>query len=448
MYPQDDKEFYKNVTALKNMDYGNLYSGINPKYEFQTAYSVLYLQEIIHDEDSSILKHFYNDGYTDEKIDVLMDKANRIDDWITENYLQTLYDIQRNQYPCLLDTDNSPTMLKLDVLFNAEKLLYTLLKLKTKQLDDITQADKFFAIDSRFFTTYLNEENLSCRLDDKLKLIFIDDLINASNKLYGNLKEQLHTDIAIEKFITNNEKNMLKTCKIILDKYSKNTSLEKDNIDFSKEIHLKSIANLNDKQNYIEDKLYVEDKLNFTKDYQNLLQDRILNNVNPITKEIYMALKLNKIEYSQYVATNFFNSYKQHMFIPLTYKIYEKLEQKYFNLGNSNILDIHELINKDLTENKVKFLKVIDTCIKNIDENIDNMKNLDEYLKPVLEKSPTIEEYIKQSLDKYSDRKITNNILKQSSKFEELKGKAINLQKKIISSAIKKVKSLNNYLGR
>lgn len=136
------------------------------------------------------------------------------------------------------------------------------------------------------------------------------------------------------------------------------------------------------------------------------------------------------------------------MFIPLTYKIYEKLEQKYFNLGNSNILDIHELINKDLTENKVKFLKVIDTCIKNIDENIDNMKNLDEYLKPVLEKSPTIEEYIKQSLDKYSDRKITNNILKQSSKFEELKGKAINLQKKIISSAIKKVKSLNNYLGR
>ncbi|MGO5441517.1 hypothetical protein [uncultured Megamonas sp.] len=442
MYPQDDKEFYKNVTALKNMDYGNLYSGINPKYEFQTAYSVLYLQEIIHDEDSSILKHFYNDGYTDEKIDVLMDKANRIDDWITENYLQTLYDIQRNQYPCLLDTDNSPTMLKLDVLFNAEKLLYTLLKLKTKQLDDITQADKFFAIDSRFFTTYLNEENLSCRLDDKLKLIFIDDLINASNKLYGNLKEQLHTDIAIEKFITNNEKNMLKTCKIILDKYSKNTSLEKDNIDFSKEIHLKSIANLNDKQNY------VEDKLNFTKDYQNLLQDRILNNVNPITKEIYMALKLNKIEYSQYVATNFFNSYKQHMFIPLTYKIYEKLEQKYFNLGNSNILDIHELINKDLTENKVKFLKVIDTCIKNIDENIDNMKNLDEYLKPVLEKSPTIEEYIKQSLDKYSDRKITNNILKQSSKFEELKGKAINLQKKIISSAIKKVKSLNNYLGR
>ena len=76
------------------------------------------------------------------------------------------------------------------------------------------------------------------------------------------------------------------------------------------------------------------------------------------------------------------------------------------------------------------------------------MKNLDEYLKPVLEKSPTIEEYIKQSLDKYSDRKITNNILKQSSKFEELKGKAINLQKKIISSAIKKVKSLNNYLGR
>lgn len=442
MYPQDDKEFYKNVTALKNMDYGNLYSGINPKYEFQTAYSVLYLQEIIHDEDSSILKHFYNDGYTDEKIDVLMDKANRIDDWITENYLQTLYDIQRNQYPCLLDTDNSPTMLKLDVLFNAEKLLYTLLKLKTKQLDDITQADKFFAIDSRFFTTYLNEENLSCRLDDKLKLIFIDDLINASNKLYGNLKEQLHTDIAIEKFITNNEKNMLKTCKIILDKYSKNTSLEKDNIDFSKEIHLKSIANLNDKQNY------VEDKLNFTKDYQNLLQDRILNNVNPITKEIYMALKLNKIEYSQYVATNFFNSYKQHMFIPLTYKIYEKLEQKYFNLGNSNILDIHELINKDLTENKVKFLKVIDTCIKNIDENIDNMKNLDEYLKPVLEKSPTIEEYIKQSLDKYSDRRITNNILKQSSKFEELKGKAINLQKKIISSAIKKVKSLNNYLGR
>ena len=442
MYPQDDKEFYKNVTALKSMDYGNLYSGINPKYEFQTAYSVLYLQEIIHDEDSSILKHFYNDGYTDEKIDVLMDKANRIDDWITENYLQTLYDIQRNQYPCLLDTDNSPTMLKLDVLFNAEKLLYTLLKLKTKQLDDITQADKFFAIDSRFFTTYLNEENLSCRLDDKLKLIFIDDLINASNKLYGNLKEQLHTDIAIEKFITNNEKNMLKTCKIILDKYSKNTSLEKDNIDFSKEIHLKSIANLNDKQNY------VEDKLNFTKDYQNLLQDRILNNVNPITKEIYMALKLNKIEYSQYVATNFFNSYKQHMFIPLTYKIYEKLEQKYFNLGNSNILDIHELINKDLTENKVKFLKVIDTCIKNIDENIDNMKNLDEYLKPVLEKSPTIEEYIKQSLDKYSDRKITNNILKQSSKFEELKGKAINLQKKIISSAIKKVKSLNNYLGR
>ena len=442
MYPQDDKEFYKNVTALKNMDYGNLYSGINPKYEFQTAYSVLYLQEIIHDEDSSILKHFYNDGYTDEKIDVLMDKANRIDDWITENYLQTLYDIQRNQYPCLLDTDNSPTMLKLDVLFNAEKLLYTLLKLKTKQLDDITQADKFFAIDSRFFTTYLNEENLSCRLDDKLKLIFIDDLINASNKLYGNLKEQLHTAIAIEKFITNNEKNMLKTCKIILDKYSKNTSLEKDNIDFSKEIHLKSIANLNDKQNY------VEDKLNFTKDYQNLLQDRILNNVNPITKEIYMALKLNKIEYSQYVATNFFNSYKQHMFIPLTYKIYEKLEQKYFNLGNSNILDIHELINKDLTENKVKFLKVIDTCIKNIDENIDNMKNLDEYLKPVLEKSPTIEEYIKQSLDKYSDRKITNNILKQSSKFEELKGKAINLQKKIISSAIKKVKSLNNYLGR
>lgn len=442
MYPQDDKEFYKNVTALKNMDYGNLYSGINPKYEFQTAYSVLYLQEIIHDEDSSILKHFYNDGYTDEKIDVLMDKANRIDDWITENYLQTLYDIQRNQYPCLLDTDNSPTMLKLNVLFNAEKLLYTLLKLKTKQLDDITQADKFFAIDSRFFTTYLNEENLSCRLDDKLKLIFIDDLINASNKLYGNLKEQLHTDIAIEKFITNNEKNMLKTCKIILDKYSKNTSLEKDNIDFSKEIHLKSIANLNDKQNY------VEDKLNFTKDYQNLLQDRILNNVNPITKEIYMALKLNKIEYSQYVATNFFNSYKQHMFIPLTYKIYEKLEQKYFNLGNSNILDIHELINKDLTENKVKFLKVIDTCIKNIDENIDNMKNLDEYLKPVLEKSPTIEEYIKQSLDKYSDRKITNNILKQSSKFEELKGKAINLQKKIISSAIKKVKSLNNYLGR
>ncbi len=442
MYPQDDKEFYKNVTALKNMDYGSLYSGINPKYEFQTAYSVLYLQEIIHDEDSSILKHFYNDGYTDEKIDVLMDKANRIDDWITENYLQTLYDIQRNQYPCLLDTDNSPTMLKLDVLFNAEKLLYTLLKLKTKQLDDITQADKFFAIDSRFFTTYLNEENLSCRLDDKLKLIFIDDLINASNKLYGNLKEQLHTDIAIEKFITNNEKNMLKTCKIILDKYSKNTSLEKDNIDFSKEIHLKSIANLNDKQNY------VEDKLNFTKDYQNLLQDRILNNVNPITKEIYMALKLNKIEYSQYVATNFFNSYKQHMFIPLTYKIYEKLEQKYFNLGNSNILDIHELINKDLTENKVKFLKVIDTCIKNIDENIDNMKNLDEYLKPVLEKSPTIEEYIKQSLDKYSDRKITNNILKQSSKFEELKGKAINLQKKIISSAIKKVKSLNNYLGR
>lgn len=442
MYPQDDKEFYKNVTSLKNMDYGNLYSGINPKYEFQTAYSVLYLQEIIHDEDSSILKHFYNDGYTDEKIDVLMDKANRIDDWITENYLQTLYDIQRNQYPCLLDTDNSPTMLKLNVLFNAEKLLYTLLKLKTKQLDDITQADKFFAIDSRFFTTYLNEENLSCRLDDKLKLIFIDDLINASNKLYGNLKEQLHTDIAIEKFITNNEKNMLKTCKIILDKYSKNTSLEKDNIDFSKEIHLKSIANLNDKQNY------VEDKLNFTKDYQNLLQDRILNNVNPITKEIYMALKLNKIEYSQYVATNFFNSYKQHMFIPLTYKIYEKLEQKYFNLGNSNILDIHELINKDLTENKVKFLKVIDTCIKNIDENIDNMKNLDEYLKPVLEKSPTIEEYIKQSLDKYSDRKITNNILKQSSKFEELKGKAINLQKKIISSAIKKVKSLNNYLGR
>lgn len=442
MYPQDDKEFYKNVTALKNMDYGNLYSGINPKYEFQTAYSVLYLQEIIHDEDSSILNHFYNDGYTDEKIDVLMDKANRIDDWITENYLQTLYDIQRNQYPCLFDTDNSPTMLKLNVLFNAEKLLYTLLKLKTKQLDDITQADKFFAIDSRFFTTYLNEENLSCRLDDKLKLIFIDDLINASNKLYGNLKEQLHTDIAIEKFITNNEKNMLKTCKIILDKYSKNTSLEKDNIDFSKEIHLKSIANLNDKQNY------VEDKLNFTKDYQNLLQDRILNNVNPITKEIYMALKLNKIEYSQYVATNFFNSYKQHMFIPLTYKIYEKLEQKYFNLGNSNILDIHELINKDLTENKVKFLKVIDTCIKNVDENIDNMKNLDEYLKPVLEKSPTIEEYIKQSLDKYSDRKITNNILKQSSKFEELKGKTINLQKKIISSAIKKVKSLNNYLGR
>mgnify|MGYP000500141669 FL=1 len=71
------KNFIKNVTALKNMDYGNLYSGINPKYEFQTAYSVLYLQEIIHDEDSSILKHFYNDGYTDEKIDVLMDKANR-----------------------------------------------------------------------------------------------------------------------------------------------------------------------------------------------------------------------------------------------------------------------------------------------------------------------------------------------------------------------------------
>ena len=76
------------------------------------------------------------------------------------------------------------------------------------------------------------------------------------------------------------------------------------------------------------------------------------------------------------------------------------------------------------------------------------MENLDEYLKPVLEKSTTIEEYIKQSADKYSDRKITNDILKQSSKFEELKGKTINLQKKIISSAIKKVKSLNNYLGR
>ena len=236
---------------------------------------------------------------------------------------------------------------------------------------------------------------------------------------------------------------MLKTCKIILDKYSRNTSLETNNIDFSKETQLKSIESLNDKQNY------VENKLNFTKDYQNLLQDSILQNVNPITKEIYMALKLNsKIEYSKYVATNFFNSYKQHMFIPLTYKIYEKLKQKYFNIRNSNRLDIYELINKDLTKNKVDFLKVIDTCVKNIDENINKMENLDEYLKPVLEKSTTIEEYIKQSADKYSDRKITNDILKQSSKFEELKGKTINLQKKIISSAIKKVKSLNNYLGR
>ena len=204
---------------------------------------------------------------------------------------------------------------------------------------------------------------------------------------------------------------MLKTCKIILDKYSRNTSLETNNIDFSKETQLKSIESLNDKQNY------VENKLNFTKDYQNLLQDSILQNVNPITKEIYMALKLNsKIEYSKYVATNFFNSYKQHMFIPLTYKIYEKLKQKYFNIGNSNRLDIYELINKDLTKNKVDFLKVIDTCVKNIDENINKMENLDEYLKPVLEKSTTIEEYIKQSADKYSDRKITNDILKQSSK--------------------------------
>lgn len=60
------------------MDYGNLYSIINPKYEFQIAYSVLYLQKIIHDKDSSILNHFYNNGYTDEKVYALMDKAYRI----------------------------------------------------------------------------------------------------------------------------------------------------------------------------------------------------------------------------------------------------------------------------------------------------------------------------------------------------------------------------------
>lgn len=43
---------------------------------------------------------------------------------------------------------------------------------------------------------------------------------------------------------------------------------------------------------------------------------------------------------------------------------------------------------------------------------------------------------------------INSDFLEIKNFFKKLKGKAINLQKKIISSAIKKVKSLNNYLGR
>ena len=60
----------------------------------------------------------------------------------------------------------------------------------------------------------------------------------------------------------------------------------------------------------------------------------------------------------------------------------------------------------------------------------------------------TIEKYIEETSGKYSDRKITNDILNESSKFSELKGKALSMQKKIISSAIKKVRALSNHLGR
>ena len=41
MYSQDDKEFYTKTNA-GDLDYGNLYSYIDPKYEFQIAYSVLH----------------------------------------------------------------------------------------------------------------------------------------------------------------------------------------------------------------------------------------------------------------------------------------------------------------------------------------------------------------------------------------------------------------------
>lgn len=54
----------------------------------------------------------------------------------------------------------------------------------------------------------------------------------------------------------------------------------------------------------------------------------------------------------------------------------------------------------------------------------------------------------KEASGKCNDRKIESDVMKKSSSFSELKGIAIKQQKKIISSVIKKIRTLSNHLGR
>lgn len=457
MYSQKDNEFYKNINTKKDLNY-NVYN-VNIANEFQIIYSSLHLERYMYDEDTTILGHLSH-FYTDEKLKEAVNKARKVDDIISDNYFQTLYDICRDNYPYLNIFERSP--FELEELNTEEitpsstdKILYSLLKLKSMPINDITQADKFFAIDSRFYTQYLTKF-----LNYKNSYMEVNTLLDLSNKVYSNLKEQLHDDDSINKFLIKNRVKVIDSLKSMLEKHVQNiditfppTMIEKHikSIDYSKEINVKSINYVSPEElNKInKDK---EIKKQFDKNYQIILNDIKDKSINPIAKEIYAALKLNTIiNYKNLTGTVFFSNYKQHMLMNLTGHIWYKCAMKH-NFTDNYIED-------DLNKNKLQILKAIDLCVKDY-KKTNSLDNIDTYLNPVLQKETVdkninsskkesqIEEHIKNSIGKYSDRKIINDILKNSSNFKELKNKSSILQKKIVSNAIKQINKIVNRLGR
>lgn len=459
MYSQDDKEFYTKTNA-GDLDYGNLYSYIDPKYEFQIAYSVLHLQNIIHDEDKTIIDHLYDHGYSNEKVDELLSKAYKMDDIISDNYHQALFDINKNTFPYHRLSDFVDFPIDCDTTFKADKLLCALTLMKSKDIADISKADKFFAIDSCTYETAVMMESEEPYLIHKGERIDINNVIDMSNGVYSALKEKFSNDKSIEKFILENTDSVVKICSNILDKSAQidknfhygDTRYYKAKREFINEISTKEISAIEEKLKKdsslekLKQNLHAADNL-FVKEYTKVVNDKDLEKSSPIAKEIYAALRL-EANFPLGVTKNMFKDFKQHKFALLAGNISIQLKEKYNDLLNP--LEKVTAINKDLTENKEEFLKIIDKCIFIADKK-GKIENLNEILQPVLEKKTpaiTIEKYIEETSGKYSDRKITNDILNQSSKFSELKGKALSMQKKIISSAIKKVRALSNHLGR
>lgn len=77
-----------------------------------------------------------------------------------------------------------------DTTFKADKLLCALTLMKSKDIADISKADKFFAIDSCTYETAVMMESEEPYLIHKGERIDINNVIDMSNGVYSALKEK------------------------------------------------------------------------------------------------------------------------------------------------------------------------------------------------------------------------------------------------------------------